>query len=174
MEPNHLTVSQTNWNKPGLFGKLVLWNRPRDVRSQKTHKLIYDLPSVWTKEIKVIIFFPLHRIASNRIVLNWIEIESHCIVIEVNLIASLAASYLSSMYHIVGCASRCVSHRPQLWRCTSLVYTCTYMCVCVCVCVCIKQILTSKSTFCSVYSAVLGVMHYKYVSYVIRLLFSSN
>ncbi len=23
MEPNHLTMSQTNWNKPGLFGKLT-------------------------------------------------------------------------------------------------------------------------------------------------------
>ncbi len=36
MEPNHLTVSQTNWNKHGLFGKLVLWNMARGVRSQKT------------------------------------------------------------------------------------------------------------------------------------------
>ncbi len=125
MEPNHLTVSQTNWNKPGLLGKLVLWNRPRGVRSQKTHKLIYDLLSVWTKEIKAIIFVPWHRIASNRIVLN--QIESHCFVIGVNRIASLAASYVSSMYRIVGYASRCVSHRPQLWRCTSLIYVYIYI-----------------------------------------------
>ncbi len=27
-KPNQLTISQTNWNKPGLFGKLVLWNSP--------------------------------------------------------------------------------------------------------------------------------------------------
>ncbi len=119
MEPNHLTMSQTNWNKPGLFGKLVLWNRPRGVRSQKTHKLMYDLLSVWTKEIKAIIFFPLHHIASNRIVLNQNKIESHWIIIGVNRIASLAASYVSSMYRIIGYASRCVSH--QLWRCTSLI-----------------------------------------------------
>ncbi len=24
-------ISQTNWNKPGLFGKLVLWNSPQFV-----------------------------------------------------------------------------------------------------------------------------------------------
>ncbi len=119
MERNPLTASQTNWNKPGLFGKLVLWNRPRGVKSQKTHKLIYDFLSVWTKEIKAIIFFPLHCISSNRIVLN--RIELHCIVIEVNRIASVPASYVPSMYHIVGYASRCVSHWPQLWRYTSLV-----------------------------------------------------
>ncbi len=69
------------------------------------------------KEIKAIIFFPLHQIA----LLNRIEIESHCIVIGVNRIALLAASYVSSVYCIVGYASRCVSHRPQLWRCTSLI-----------------------------------------------------
>ncbi len=23
-----MTISQTNWTKPGLFGKLVLWNSP--------------------------------------------------------------------------------------------------------------------------------------------------
>ncbi len=23
-----MTISSTNWNKPGLFGKLVLWNSP--------------------------------------------------------------------------------------------------------------------------------------------------
>ncbi len=28
LELNQLTVSQTNWNKPGSFGKLVSWNRP--------------------------------------------------------------------------------------------------------------------------------------------------
>ncbi len=39
------------------------------------HRLIYDLLSVWTKEIKAIIFFPLHRIASNRIVLNRIALH---------------------------------------------------------------------------------------------------
>ncbi len=28
-----LKISQTNWNKPGLFGKLVLWNSPRSAWS---------------------------------------------------------------------------------------------------------------------------------------------
>ncbi len=36
MEPNHLTVRQIHLKKPGLFGKLVLCNRPQGVRSQKT------------------------------------------------------------------------------------------------------------------------------------------
>ncbi len=27
--PNQLTISQTNRNKPGFFGKLVLWNSPQ-------------------------------------------------------------------------------------------------------------------------------------------------
>ncbi len=31
-------MSQTNWNKPGLFDKLVLWNRPWDGKStEKTY-----------------------------------------------------------------------------------------------------------------------------------------
>ncbi len=62
-------------------------------------------------------------------------IESHCVESNRNRItlhrhrgesyriALLAASYVSSMYRIVGYASRCVSHRPQLWRCTSLFST---------------------------------------------------
>ncbi len=59
---------------------------------------VYDLLSVRTKEIKVnylhhielhsIIFFPLRRIELNHIVLNRIEIGSHCIVIGVSRIAS--------------------------------------------------------------------------------------
>ncbi len=47
-------------------------------------------------------------------------IESHCvesnrnrIVIGVNRIASVPASYVSLMYRIVGYASRCVSYRPE-------------------------------------------------------------
>ncbi len=63
-----------------------------------------------------------HCIESHCIESNRIEIRSHCIVIGVNRIASLAASYVSSVYRIIGCASRCVSHQPQLLRCTSLIY----------------------------------------------------
>ena len=32
MEPNELEMSQTNWHKSGLFGKLALWNRPQDTK----------------------------------------------------------------------------------------------------------------------------------------------
>ncbi len=46
-------------------------------------------------------FFPLHHIISNRF-----EVELYCIVIGVNRITSLAASYVSSMYRIIGYASR--------------------------------------------------------------------
>ncbi len=46
-------------------------------------------------------------------------LRSHdLIVILVNRIASLAASYVSSMYRIVGYTSRL-----QLWRSTSLIYS---------------------------------------------------
>ncbi len=93
MEPDHLTVSQNNWDKPELFDKLVLWNRPQGVRSQKTHNLIYDLLSVWTKEMNAILFFPLHQIP-----LCWIESESHCIVIGVNRIASCFICIFSVSY----------------------------------------------------------------------------
>ncbi len=51
----------------------------------RLHKMIYDLLSVWTKEMNAIIFF---SIASYCIVLYRIEIESHCIVIGVNRIVS--------------------------------------------------------------------------------------
>ncbi len=102
MEPNHLTVSQTNRNKPDLFGKLVLWNRPWGVRSQKTHKLIHDLLSVWTKEIKAIIFF---SIASYRIALCWIE--SHCIVIGIVL------------YRIASCFI-CIFNVSYRWLCIEM------------------------------------------------------
>ncbi len=51
---------------------------------------------------------------------NQNEIESHCIVIGVNRIALLAASCVSSMYRIIGYASRCLSvmemHIPCLMR----------------------------------------------------------
>ncbi len=104
MEPNHLTVSQTKWNKPGLFGKRVLW-KLRGVRSQKMQV------NLW------FVVYLNQRNKSDHIFSNQ-SIESHCIVIGVNCIAT--HGYVSSVYRIVGYASRCVSHRSQLWRCTSL------------------------------------------------------
>ncbi len=90
----------------------------------RRHELIHDLVSVWTKEIKTIIFFPLYRIVSNCIVLNWIALQrNRC---ELHRFVSLAATYVSSMYHIVGYASRWVLHRSQLWRCVSLELIGTY------------------------------------------------
>ncbi len=32
-------ISQTNWNKPGLLGKLVLWNRTQDQNKAKSEIL---------------------------------------------------------------------------------------------------------------------------------------
>ncbi len=29
-------ISQTNWNKPGLFGKLVLWNSPQITLNERS------------------------------------------------------------------------------------------------------------------------------------------
>ncbi len=111
MEPNHLTVSQNKRNTPGLFGKLVLWNRHRSVRSQKTHKLIYDLLSVWTKEIKVINIFSIasYCIESHCVESNLIEIESHCIVIGVNRIASLATSCIFNVSYRWLCIEICIT-----------------------------------------------------------------
>lgn len=60
-------------------------------------------------ELHSIMFFPLHRIALNRIVLNRIEIELHCIIL--NRIASVAALYVPLMNGIFGYISRCVSHQ---------------------------------------------------------------
>ncbi len=123
MEPNHLTVSQTSWNNPGLFGKLVLWNRPWDVRSQKTQVNLWFAVCLNQRNKSDHMF----SIASHCI-------ESHCVESNRNRIAlhrnrgesyriASCFIYVSSMYRIVGYASRCVSHRPQLWRCTSLIYT---------------------------------------------------
>ncbi len=110
MEPNHLTVSQTNWNKPGLFGQLVLWNRPRGVRSQKTQVNWWFAVRLNQRNISNHIFsiasycVDSHCVESNRnrIALHRDRSESY-------RIASLAASYVSSVYRIVGFASRCVS-----------------------------------------------------------------
>ncbi len=125
MEPNHLTVSQTNWNKHSLFGKLVLWNRPRGVRSQKKQVNLWFAVCLNQRNKSYHIFsiasycIELHCVELNRIALHRNRVESY-------RIASVAASYVSSMYRIVGYASRCVSHRPQLWRCTSLLYIVDY------------------------------------------------
>ncbi len=53
--------------------------------------------------------------------LNRIEIALHHNRGESYRITSVAASYISLMYGIVGYVLRGFSHRPQLWRCTSLV-----------------------------------------------------
>ncbi len=122
MEPNHLIVSQTNWNKPGLFGKLVLWNRPRGVRSQKTQVNLWFAICLNQRNISNRISIGSYCIESRCVESNRNRITLHRNRGESHRIASLAASYVSSLYHIVGYASRCVSHRPQLWRCTSLLY----------------------------------------------------
>ncbi len=44
-EPNQLTISQTNWNKPVFFGKLVLWNSPQ---LWKKCKRTQGLNTCWT------------------------------------------------------------------------------------------------------------------------------
>jgi len=85
------------------------------------------LLSVWTNEIKyepTIIFFPLHRIASNRIVSNRIEIESHCFVTEVNRIASCFICIFDVSYYWLCIEMRIASasvmemHIPNIyiWR----------------------------------------------------------
>ncbi len=95
MEPNHLTLSQTNWNKPGLFGKLVLWNRPRGISSLKTQVNVWfavclnQRNKIWTNNH----IFP---IASYCIESLCIESNRKRITLLRNRwIASLAASYVS-------------------------------------------------------------------------------
>ncbi len=102
--------------------KLVLWNRPRGVRSQKTHTVNLWFAACLNQRNKSDHIFSIvsYCIESHC----WIEIESHYIGTGVNHITTLAALYVSSVYRIVGYALRCVS---QLWRCTSLVYIYTIL-----------------------------------------------
>ncbi len=110
MEPNHLTVRQTNWNKPGLFGRLVLWNRPRGIRSQKTQVNWWFAVCLNQRNISNHIFsIASYCVESHCVESNRNRIALHRDRGESYRIASLAASYVSSVYRIVGFASRCVS-----------------------------------------------------------------
>ncbi len=73
------------------------------------------------------------------------------------LFSNLRFHFISSMYRIVGYASRCVSHRPQLWRCTSLIYIYIYiveMAVASCLIDLIRQCQCCGWCYCG---------HFKYV-----------
>ncbi len=97
MEPNHLTVRQIHLKKPGLFGKLVLCNRPQGVRSQKTQVNLWFAVCLNQRNKSVHIFFHCiesHCVESNRIVLHRNRSKLY-------RVASLAASYecFSVLYH---------------------------------------------------------------------------